>query len=73
MALQGKCRSCGKECESFFLHNGRTLCDSCFIVLANRRLRYRQKMRKVNAILAKLFYVALVIFAFICGLAVGQL
>lgn len=73
MALKDKCRSCGKQCESFFIHNGKILCDNCFIKLANKHLRYKLKMQKLNAILAKIFIVALIVLAFVCGVMVGLL
>lgn len=71
MKLGGKCRVCGKSCDDFFLQNGRMLCNKCFIKLANKHLHYRLKMQKINAILMKYFIVALIAFAFVCGVAVG--
>lgn len=72
MAIKGKCRVCGKNCENFYIQNGRTLCDNCFLKLANKAVKYRLKINRLNALLLKSIWVLCVCFAFVCGLAVGQ-
>lgn len=71
--IKGKCRACGKSCDDFFIHNGRMLCDSCFIKLANKHLRYKLKMRQINGLLVKCAYLLVIAFAFVCGVALGVL